>query len=236
MTLKGKVAIVTGATSGIGRAISFCLSEAGAILCVLGRNRYALEELEKKLNQSRSYLVDLEKDEDIYRFKENFLKEFHRVDFLIHCAGVIRLGSVKDMSVHDFDLQFKVNVRAPYLLTHLFLPLLEKNRGCVVFINSSSAFKSNKLVSQYSATKHALKAIADGLRKEVNPLGIKVVSIYPGQTATPMQKEIYKILKRDYKPEKLIQPLDVAHILLNIISLPQQVEVTDINIRPFLKP
>jgi NADP-dependent 3-hydroxy acid dehydrogenase YdfG len=90
-------------------------------------------------------------------------------------------------------------------------------------------------VSQYAATKHALKAIADSLRAEVNTYGVRVLSIYPGRTATPMQAAVYKMEGKTYEPEKLMQPKDVAEVVMDALSLPRTAEVTDIHIRPMNK-
>jgi NADP-dependent 3-hydroxy acid dehydrogenase YdfG len=89
--------------------------------------------------------------------------------------------------------------------------------------------------SQYDATKHALKAIADSLRAEVNSYGVRVLSVYPGRTATDMQARIHKAEDRSYRPELLLQPADVASVILNALLVPRTAEVTDIHIRPLMK-
>jgi NADP-dependent 3-hydroxy acid dehydrogenase YdfG len=91
-------------------------------------------------------------------------------------------------------------------------------------------------VAQYSATKHALKAIADSLREEVNAEGVRVVSVYPGRTATPMQAEVHELEGKPYKPERLMQPADVAEVVLTALTLPRTTEVTDLMVRPMAKP
>jgi NADP-dependent 3-hydroxy acid dehydrogenase YdfG len=91
-------------------------------------------------------------------------------------------------------------------------------------------------LSQYAATKHALKAIADSLREEVNAEGLRVLSVYPGRTASPMQAAVHEMEGRAYHPERLMQPEDVAAVVINALSLPRSAEVTDIYIRPLLKP
>ena len=104
-----------------------------------------------------------------------------------------------------------------------------------VFVNSSAGLNSKANVGQYAASKHALKAIADCLREEVNPDGIRVLSIYPGRTATPMQEALYKAEGRTYHPEILMQPSDAAQVVIQALRLPRTVEVTDIHLRPLMK-
>jgi NADP-dependent 3-hydroxy acid dehydrogenase YdfG len=90
-------------------------------------------------------------------------------------------------------------------------------------------------VSQYAATKHALKAVADSLRAEVNSQGIRVLSVYPGRTATPTQESLHALEGKPYRPTRLLQPEDVAAVVMNALCLPRTAEVTDIHIRPMMK-
>jgi NADP-dependent 3-hydroxy acid dehydrogenase YdfG len=111
-----------------------------------------------------------------------------------------------------------------------------KARGQVVFVNSSAALSAKRPdVGQYSAMKHALKAIADSLREEVNPKGIRVLTVYLGRTATPMQAAIYQREGGEYHPEALLQPEDVASVVVQTLLLPSTAEVTDISMRPMQK-
>jgi NADP-dependent 3-hydroxy acid dehydrogenase YdfG len=122
------------------------------------------------------------------------------------------------------------------LLTQSLLPFLIAARGQVVFINSSAGLSVNTAdLGQYSATKHALRAITDSLRVEVNPKGIRVMSLFLGRTATPMQEAMTRWESREYRPELLLQPEDVASAVVHCLSLPRTAEVTDISMRPMLK-
>jgi NAD(P)-dependent dehydrogenase (short-subunit alcohol dehydrogenase family) len=138
--------------------------------------------------------------------------------------------------IGDLDLQYATNVRAPYLLTQRLLPVLSERNGQIIFINSSAGLTANRSnIGQYAATKHALKAIADSLREELNPVGIRVLSVYLGRTATPMQKALFRKDNKAYRPESLLQPEDVASIVVYSLMLPPTAEVTDISIRPARK-
>jgi short-subunit dehydrogenase len=181
----------------------------------------------------RVYRCDLSVPEQIDNFAVNFKRDFVSVDFLIHSAAVIALGPTQQNSVDMLDQQFGVNVRGPYALTQAFLPMLRSSRGQIVFINSTAGLSAGPNVGQYAATKHALKAITDSLREEVNPDGIRVLSIFNGRTATPMQAAVHVAEGRDYCPEKLIQPDDVASVVVHALSLPKTAEITDVQMRPF---
>jgi short-subunit dehydrogenase len=237
--LQNQVAVVTGASSGIGRAIALGLAGKGANLCLIGRDRKRLnavaEDLQHMNSVIRIYQVDLSFDNDIRQLKASLEQDFESIDILIHCAGAFAMGMIEEAPVEKLDWQYRINVRAPYLLTQLLLPELKARRGQIVFINSSAGINARAGVSQYSSMKHALRAIADSLRAEVNMHGVRVLSVYPGRTATAMQAAIYEMEGKTYHPELLMQPEDVASVVINALSLPGTAEITDINIRPLNK-
>lgn len=236
--LKDKVAVVTGASSGIGRAITEGLAAFNTSLCIIGRNLRTLETVASACGASslcKAYEADLASEEEIRRTAEIINSDVGQIDILIHSAGVFSMGSIEEGSAEQFDRQYRINVLAPYLLTQTLLPAIRSCRGQVVFINSSAGLKGRARIGQYAATKHALKAIADSLREEVNADGVRILSIYPGRTATPMQALVHKIEGKAYVPDRLLRPEDIASIVINALSLPRSAEVTDIHIRPFNK-
>ena len=182
------------------------------------------------------YTIDLLKDRGVHALKQEIIQDFGGVDILIHSAGVIVRSGIGSASLSDFDRQYRCNVRAPFALTQLFLPNLIRRRGQIVFINSTAGLGAVAGISQYSATKHALKALADSFREELNPLGVRVLSVYLGRTATPMQARVCAEEGVDYHPERLIQPSQVAESVVNALALGPEAEVMDIRIRPMLKP
>ena len=234
-----QTAVVTGASSGIGAAIALCLAEEGVKLRLIGRNSNALESVAAQARKSspdvHTYRANLCDDADMAKLQTDLKRDCDRVDILIHSAGVIALGTLESASLEDFDRQFKTNVRAPYVLTQALLPTLRTNQGSVVFINSSAGMNTRAGISQYSATKHALKAIADSFRAEVNPDGVRVLSVYPGRTASPQQAAIHQAEGKPYSPELLMQPADVARIIVDALKVNRTAEVTDISIRPMRK-
>lgn len=232
--LAGRIAVVTGASSGIGRALAVALSRQGVRLCVVGRNPTSLAQTVaavRPFSQVTEFRIDLT-IEDSLRPLFQHLAEAGGLDVLIHCAGRIHQDPMELARIEDLDLQYATNVRAPYVLTQRLLPLLTVGRGQIVFINSSAGLTAKRPeVGQYAATKHALKAIADSLREELNPKGIRVLSVYLGRTATPMQEALYRKEKREYRPEVLMQPEDVASVVVQALMLPLTAEVTDISMR-----
>jgi NADP-dependent 3-hydroxy acid dehydrogenase YdfG len=237
--LGGQIAVVTGAGGGIGRSVSLRLAAEGAMVCLVGREAKGLAAVAASATQLGgrcvSYAMDLTVDSAIGGLRDHIEREFGSLDVLIHSAGVIALGRLDEVGVEEMDWQYKVNVRAAYTLTCSLLPMLKAHRGQVVFMNSSVGLTARAGVGHYAASKHALRAIADSLRDEVNPDGVRVLSVFLGRTASPMQADIYRAEGRRYQPEQLMQPEDVAAVVINALSLPRTAEVTEIRMRPMRK-
>ena len=238
--LRGRVALVTGASSGIGRAIALALSSLEVELYVVGRNPDRLRETveaARRFSHATGFGLDLAVEGNLRSLVRNLQEKNGSLDILIHSAGVFRQDLMEYARIGDLDLQYTLNVRVPYVLTKWLLPLLTAAHGQVVFVNSSIGLSVKRPeVGQHAATKHALRAIADSLREQVNAKGVRVLTLYLGRTATPMQEAIYRQEGRVYQPEKLLQPEDVASLLMAALMLPYTAEVTDISIRPMIKP
>jgi NADP-dependent 3-hydroxy acid dehydrogenase YdfG len=233
------VALVTGGTSGIGKAIAMGLASRGCTTCIVGRNQESLKKVSDEAEfdniQIKGYVADLEDEYQILQLSRLLQSSFNHIDILIHSAGTYDAGFLREAPVASLDLHYRINVRAPYLLTQLLLPMIVPRCGQIIFINSSAGLNAKPGVGQYAASKHALKAIADSLRGEVNGAGVRIVSVYPGRTATPLMESIYRAEGRTYNPLLLLQPQDVADVVISALSLPRTAEVTDIHVRPMKK-
>jgi NADP-dependent 3-hydroxy acid dehydrogenase YdfG len=238
-TLKDNLAIVTGASSGIGRAIALALAGEGAEVCLVARRRPELEEVARQACASggRSYIccTDLTRDGDIRTAVESVGRDFGRADVLVLCGGAIFHGALERAPLEQFDIMYHANLRGHYALIQGLLPLLRRQRGQIVFINSSAGMRIPATLGQYSAMQHAFRAVADGLRDEINADGIRVLSVYPGRTATPRMEALFAKEGRPYVPELLLQPEDIAAMVTQALRLPRTAEVTDISIRPMQK-
>jgi NADP-dependent 3-hydroxy acid dehydrogenase YdfG len=235
--LRGLVALITGASGGIGEAIAIQLARAGSRLMLAGRNAEKLDLVAERARdlspKVETFAADLAEDDKVRALADRAVAAYGGVDLLIHSIGLFLGGPFATSPVEDLDRQYRINVHAPYLLTQALLPSLIARQGQVVFVNSSSGFHPARAgwVS-YSASKHALRAVADGLRDEVNKNGVRVITVFPGRTATPMQEEVHRYEGRVYDPERFLQPRDVAAAVLNALALPRTAEVTDLHIRP----
>lgn len=234
-----KIALVTGANSGIGRAIALGIASEYERVGLVGRDADRLNDSAAGVLAAGSAAIkfrgDLTEDDFVAEIARRIEQEAGGLDVLVHCAGQHQSGSFDSTPVDVLDELYRSNVRAPYVLTRAMLSLLENRRGQVVFINSSQGLRAGPLTGAYAATQHALKALADSLRHEVNEKGIRVLNIYPGRTATPKMEQIYAGAGAVYQPELLLQPEDIAAIVLAQLHMPVGAEMTHVEVRPAIK-
>jgi NADP-dependent 3-hydroxy acid dehydrogenase YdfG len=235
--LSGAVALVTGAGGGIGRAITRALVDAGATTWLVGRTAERLEKTARACGGKhvRVRPADLTKDAETEALSRELEREHGRLDVLVHCAGALVHGTIEETGADSLGLQFEVNVRSFYVLVQKLLPLLRAGPGQIVVVNSSIVSAARAGTGQYAATKHALLALTDTLRHEVNADGIRVLSVFPGRTATPLQERVFAQEGRSYEADLLLQPEDLATMVVTALQLPRTAEVTEIHIRPMLK-
>lgn len=237
--LKNQIAVVTGASSGLGRAIALGLAGQGVELYLAARRIQLLEGVAKEAvargARAHPCKLDLTNDVDISNLASKVQTEAGKLHILVLCGGAISHGPHEKATVADLDLMYRANVRGHYAMMQTLLPQLKKAHGQIVFINSSAGLRSPATAGQFSATQHAFRSIADSLRDEVNGDGIRVLSVYPGRTATPRMEKLFSKEGRAYKPELLMQPEDVMEMVIHALRLPRTAEVTDISIRPMQK-
>jgi short-subunit dehydrogenase len=228
-----QVAVVTGAGAGIGRAIAVELAARGATVYLVSRTESALADVKRQIEagggSARILAADITVDENVKSVAEAIAREQAKVDLLIHSAGYFTRGHLQTTPVEELDELYRTNVRGPYLLTQLLLPLIEATQGQVVFLNSTVTARDG--LSGYAASKQALRAVADALREEVQASGVRIVSVYPGRTDTPMQHRVHQLEGREYHTDQLMQPEYVAEMVVNSLALPRTEKITDITVR-----
>lgn len=227
-----KRVLIAGASGDIGYAITRALHEVGAQVFMLGRQRdnLARRVLPEIGGKPVLLVADLTSPGGIEQVQAE-LQRYQPLHAVVLSSGVYS----RSTDTATFRMQMEANVIGPYALLRRVVPCLATGEGDVVFINSSQALRASASVAQYAATKHAMKAIADGLREEVNELGIRVTSIYLGRTAGETQREIAVMEERPYRPEALIQPEEVGNLVRYILQSPRTAEITDISMRPTRK-
>ena len=231
-----KVAVVTGAGQGIGRAVAGRLAAAGYTVVVAGRTMETLAHVCDGINASGgkavSIPVDLASDASIDEFTARVHSEFESIQVLVNCAGQFLRGEIQTVSSAEFQQLWAINVLGTTALTRSLVDALVIGQGDIVFVNSTSVFSEARGMGCFAATQHALRSLADTLRAEINDSGVRVLTVYPGRTATPRQKKMHAEEGREYRQEILLQPEDVAEVVHCCTTLPRTAEVMDLRIRP----
>src|SRR6478735_7745142 len=223
--------VITGAGSGIGAAVTRRLLERGDETVLLARDAARAKELAALHPGARTLVGDLSNPDRLsWAFAQQSLPE--RIDSLLHIAGVVELGQVGELTPKAWHFQLNTNLVAPAELTRLFLPQLRVAQGHVVFVNSGAGLSANAEWSAYAASKHGLKALADSLRQEEHGNGVRVSSVYPGRTASPMQAKVHRQEGKEYDASRWIDPESVATTILMALDLPRDAEVNDLTVRP----
>lgn len=219
--------LLTGAGSGIGALLARALLGRGDEVHVVARNDRRATELARQLPGARPLVADLDHPESI-----ESLHLPDRLDSVVHAAGVVELGGVVELSVQDWAHQLRVNLVSPATLTRVALPALRAAGGTVVLVNSGAGLSAQPHWSAYAASKHGLRAFADALRGEEAQHGVRVTSIYPGRTATPMQEKVHAQEGKEYDATEWIRPQTVVEAILHVLDLPDDATVPDVTVRP----
>jgi short-subunit dehydrogenase len=221
--------LVTGAGSGIGAVLADRLVERGDDLVLLARSTERAHDLRSDVPGATVLVADLADPAAVERLAEQLPD---RLDSVVHAAGVVDLGPVAELATASWQEQLTVNVIAPAVLTRIALPALRAARGTVVFVNSGAGLSASPSWAAYAASKHALRALADALRGEEQGYGVRVTTIYPGRTATPMQQKVHDQEGRDYSADDWIDPATVAGSILHVLDLTPDATISDLTVRP----
>ncbi|MGD2088960.1 MAG: SDR family NAD(P)-dependent oxidoreductase [Candidatus Aminicenantes bacterium] len=239
MTIKDKVAVVTGASKGIGRQTALALAAAGADVAISARSSELLETLahEIKNNGRKTFIFtgDMSKEAEIQRFIKQTLDHFGRIDILVNNAGVGHFYPVARMPTKIWDEMFNLNVRGLFITTREALPYLRKS-GEAVIANVVSLAGKNAFVNGggYAASKHAVLGFSRCLMLEERNNGIRVLAICPGSVDTYFfqGQEGSEESKMKANREKVLKPEDIADSILHMIRMPQRAMISEVDIRP----
>jgi len=225
-TLRGRTAVVTGASRGIGLAIAEGLASAGAQLTLLARDVAAIEAHAERLG-GRAIRCDLANADDVERAISAITRGIGAPDILVNNAGLFELAPVDHTSVESFAAALDVNLVAPFRLVRALLPVMrERGRGDIVSIGSiadHTAFPEN---AAYGASKQALRALHDVMRTELRGSGVRVTLVSPGPVDTPLWDDIDPDTREGFTPRSMMLPPDaIAAAVLYAVSQPPNVDV-----------
>ena len=235
-----KTALITGATSGIGRATAHVFAEHGINLILCGRRQHRLDSVEKALSRKtdvHTLNFDVRNREKTLHAISSLPDDFKSVDILINNAGNAHgLDPIQNGDLDDWDAMMDINVKGLLYVSKIVIPrMVERQSGHIINIGSSAGKEVYPKGNVYCGSKHAVVAITEGMRIDLNPFGIKVSAINPGLVETEFSKVRFKgdaIADTVYKGYKALQAEDIAEIIYFTVSRPAHVNLADILIFP----
>ena len=233
MELRGGVAVVTGASRGIGRAIAEALASEGMSLVVGARTPERLEETADLLRAAggkvETVAGDVGDEAVAAELVGTAVRRFERLDVVVNNAGIGHHGRLEEMDPAEFDRVYRTNVRGPFLLMKAAIPVMRRQkRGTLVSLASLAGRNPVPMRSAYAATKWAMIGLSRSVLQEVRKDGIRVIILEPGSTLTEFGHDPSKMAQAD----KLVRPEDVAAVLVSALKLPDRATVSEIEIRP----
>ena len=235
--LAGKVAIITGGGSGIGRGLSVALTQEGAQVVICGRRQEKLDETLRIVRTSggdaQAVQADIAQEADVQRLVQATLTDYGRIDILINNAGTYSSSELHTVDPYSWDSVMNVNLRGPYLAMRAVLPLMRAQRsGHIINISSESGLNYYKGDSAYGTSKHALNDLGEYVQSENQEHNIKVNTICPGMVVSEMSEN-----EPNLNLEKCLYPEDIAELAMWLLTRRQNIKIgTPILIQTMLNP
>ena len=239
--IEGKVVVITGASSGLGEATARLLSSRGAILVLGARRTQRIEALAEELTRhggkARAVTTDVTRHEQVKRLVDTAAVEFGRIDVMINNAGLMPHSPLERLRIEDWDRTIDVNIKGVLYGIAAALPYMQQQKsGHIINVSSVAGHKVSPGGAVYAATKHAVRALSEGLRQEVKPYNIRTTVISPGAVATELPESITEpdVSERIHKfyAEFAIPAEAFAQAVAFAMSQPDEVDVNEILFRP----
>lgn len=230
--LASQVAIVTGASRGIGRAISIGLAQEGATVVLaarsIGKLQETADEVAKVGGKAEIVVTELTEEESIKNLVKTTSEKFGRLDILVNNAGITHLAELEQTATKDWERCMWVNARAPFILCRESLGLLKKSEaGYIINIASVVGVKGYPLQSAYTSSKHALRGMTISLAEELKGSNVRVHLLCPGGVDTDMVGSV----RPDIKKDELIQPEEIAELVLYLVTHKGNAVIDELHIR-----
>ncbi len=231
-SLDEQIALVTGASRGIGRAVALSLSAQGASIVAAARNQQQLDrlvnEIESEGNKAAAFVFDLADESSINALVQQVNKQFGHLDILVNNAGLTHSALMEETTTADFDRIMKVNSRGPYILTRQCLPILKQaQQATIVNIASVVGIKGYPKQSAYTASKHALRGWSIALAEELRGTNVRVHVLCPGGVDTEMVSSV----RPDIPKDALISPDEIAELVTYCVTHKGNAVVDEFRIR-----
>jgi NADP-dependent 3-hydroxy acid dehydrogenase YdfG len=241
-TLAGRIALVTGASSGIGEAAAIALAEAGASVAISARRADRLEALAKKIEATGAKALilpgDVVDEAVATAAVEKTIAHFGKLDILVNSAGIMHMGHIETTDLAEFRRVMDVNLMGTvYTSKAAIKPMKAQGHGDIVNISSQAGRKTGPMVGAYAASKHALNAMSDSMRQEVGGHGIRVCVLMPGATTTEVATSIADpnfraAIQTHVTKDGAVAASEIADAIVFVVSQPQRVNIDLISVRP----
>ncbi len=241
-TLAEKVALVTGASSGIGEGTALALAKAGATLALSARRADRLKGLVEKIEamggKALAIPSDMTVEAEAIAAVEETVKQLGRIDILINSAGIMQAGGIEGADLAEYRRVVEINLFGTVYTCQAALPhMIAQGSGDIVTISSLAARKGGPQTNAYAASKHAVNSMTDALRQEVGGKGIRVSILMPGATETEVAQNISDpnwrtAIAAHVSKDGAVQPSEIGDTIVFMLSLPRHVNISEISVRP----
>jgi len=220
-TLKGKTALITGGSRGLGKAIAIALAKEGVSVAITGRNKTSLVEAVAEIEKYGVKVIygvfNVAEKVEVKLGIEKLEKEMGSFDILVNNAGIAAFGGFLEMEENEWEDIVKTNLFGPYYVSRAVVPgMIAKQTGDIINVSSTAGLKGNAVTSAYSASKAGLIGLSESLMFEMRKNNIRVTTLTPSTIASEMSKDVLKIT--DGNPEKVLQPEDFADLVVDILK------------------
>jgi NADP-dependent 3-hydroxy acid dehydrogenase YdfG len=240
--LAGKVALVTGASSGIGAATAIALAAAGATVAMSARRRDRLDELVAQIEAAGGKALalagDMAVEAEAIAAVEDTVKALGRIDILINSAGIMQAGGIEGADLAEYRRVVDINLMGTVYTCQAAIPhMLAQGVGDIINISSLAGRKGGPETNAYSASKHAVNAMTNGMRQELGDRNIRVSFLMPGATETEVAHSISnpawrEAIQKHVTKDGAVQASEIADTLAFMLAMPRHVNISEISVRP----
>jgi len=235
MLLKNKIALITGASSGIGKETTKLFAKEGALAILTARSIGKLKEAEEEIKsiggKAESYSMDITNREQVKSTIEKIIEKHKKIDILINNAGIAVWNSIEDVSYKEFDNHISINLTGSFNCIKEVVPyMLKQKSGSIVNIITSTVKNTKAKRVAYAASKYGLAGLSNAVHEDLKDKGISVVAVYPGKTNTDAHDSYMS--KDDPKRKEMLKPEEVAEVVLKAALTPPEKDIKEIAINP----
>ena len=240
--LAGKVALVTGASSGIGEAAAVALAEAGATVALAARRADRLAALVQRIEaaggKALALAADMAVEEQAVGAVEDTVARLGRIDILINSAGIMQAGGIEGANLAEYRRVIEINLLGTVYTSQAAVPhMLAQGEGDIITISSLAGRKGGPQTNSYSASKHAVNAMTEGMRQELGGRNIRVSILMPGATRTEVAEgisdpNVRQMIASHVSKDGAVDPSETAQALIFMLTMPRHVNISEIIVRP----